>query len=107
MFFSRSADALSVPPLGQVPGVGIFQNFKKNASKKTSKNGILKKLLFFGFLAIFGIFDIVFHRFWVPKGVPGGSFFDVFFAPRFETFFWCFFLENLKNVKNRKHRFVS
>ena len=49
-----------------------------SACKKTHDFRLLKKLLFLAILAIFCASGVEFRRFWVPKRLPGGYFFDVF-----------------------------
>ena len=43
-------------------------------------------------LMISGRSNVDFHGFWIPKQIPGGSFFEAFFGPRLWTVFFAFFL---------------
>ena len=55
-------------PPGDIWGT---QNSSKNASKKRSKNGALQKQHFFAIWALCRLSGFNFHRFWLPKWLPG------------------------------------
>ena len=72
------------------------------------KNGSSKKQHFFGNLWIFGTFDVDLGRFWEPKRVPGGYFFEIFDKKRcfsiwveFSHVFWDKMRKNRRRLKKR------
>ena len=89
-------------PPGDAQGT---QNSSKNASKKRSENDTFQKLLFFAIWAHFGPWGVDFHRFWVPKWMPGPSFFGCLLGVAFSHRILMVFVGKKKKHEKWKTRF--